>query len=163
MGLLSGGIIGASFASLVMAGAFSMITTLEQQFNQRLNQTALGFGLAISALTVSRLIFQIPLGRWSDQIGRKPLIIGGLLLMAPATVILGYVGSTLQLIAARVIQGVASAGIAAPAFAVAADLAQKGGEGQQMSFITVGFGLGIGLGPLMAGLLAVYSLRFPSL
>ncbi len=161
LGLLSGGILGASFASLVMAGAFSMITTLEKQFNQRLDQTAVGFGLAISALTVSRLIFQIPLGRWSDRIGRKPLIIGGLLLMAPATVILGYVGSTFQLTAARVFQGIASAGIAAPAFAVAADLAKKGGEGQQMSFITVGFGLGIGLGPLIAGLLAVYFFALP--
>ncbi len=161
IGLLSKGILGASFASLVMAGAFSMITTLEQQFNQRLSQTALGFGLAISALTISRLIFQIPLGRWSDQIGRKPLIIAGLLLMAPATVLLGFVGSTLQLTAARVLQGIASAGIAAPAFAVAADLAKKGGEGQQMSFITVGFGLGIGFGPLMTGLLAVYFFKLP--
>ncbi len=161
VGLLSGGIVGASFASLIMAGAFSMITTLEKQFNQRLDQTALGFGLAISALTISRLIFQIPLGRWSDQIGRKPLIIGGLLLMAPATVVLGYVGSTFQLTAARVFQGIASAGIAAPAFAVAADLAPRGGEGQQMSFITVGFGLGIGLGPLLAGVLAVYFFQLP--
>ncbi len=161
VGLLSGGLLGASFASLVMAGAFSMITTLEKQFNQRLNETAFGFGLAISALTISRLIFQIPLGRWSDKIGRKPLIIGGLLLMAPATVILGYVGSTLQLTAARVFQGIASAGIAAPAFAVAADLAKKGGEGQQMSFITVGFGLGIGLGPLMTGLLVGYFFELP--
>jgi MFS family permease len=161
--LLSAGILGAGFASLVTAGAFSMISPLETQFNARLNETAFGFGLAISALTLGRLIFQIPLGRWSDSIGRKPLIIGGLLLMVPATILMGFVGSTLQLSMARFVQGVASAGIAAPAFAVAADLSRKGSEGQQLSIITLSFGLGIGLGPLLAGLLAVYSFQLPFL
>ena len=158
---LSAGILGAGFASLVMAGAFSMITTLENQFNARLNETAFGFGLAFSAFTISRLIFQIPLGRWSDRIGRKPLILGGLLLMVPATVLLGYVGTTMQLALARVFQGIASAAIAAPAFAVAADLSRVGSEGRQMSIITVSFALGIAVGPLLAGVLAVYSFELP--
>ncbi len=161
--LLSAGILGAGFASLVAAGAFSMLAPLETQFNVRLNETAFGFGLALSALTIGRLIFQIPLGRWSDNIGRKPLIIGGLLLMVPATILMGFVGSTLQLSIARFFQGIGSAGIAAPAFAVAADLARKGSEGQQLSIITLSFGLGIGLGPLLAGILAVYSIELPFL
>ena len=159
--LLSAGILGAGFASLVMAAAFSMMTTLEKQFNARLDQTAFGFGLAFSALTISRLIFQIPIGRWSDNIGRKPLMIGGLVLMAPATILLGYVATTFQLTSVRLVQGLASAGIAAPAFAVAADLAKKGSEGRQLSIITMSFGLGIALGPLVAGLLAVYNFQLP--
>jgi MFS family permease len=61
----------------------------------------------------------------------------------------------------RVIQGIASAGIAAPAFALAADLSKTGGEGRQMSLTTMGFGLGIALGPLMAGVLAVLSFNLP--
>ena len=104
--------------------------------------------MAFSALTISRLIFQIPIGRWSDTIGRKPLMIGGLVLMAPATILLGYVATTFQLTSVRLVQGLASAGIAAPAFAVAADLAKKGSEGRQLSIITMSFGLGIALGPL---------------
>jgi MFS family permease len=40
---------------------------------------------------------------------------------------------------------------------LAADLSKGGGEGRQMSIITMGFGLGIALGPLIAGILAVYS------
>jgi MFS family permease len=159
--LLSAGILGGAFATFVMAGDFSMISALEKQINTRLDQTAFGFGVAFSALIISRLIFQIPLGRLSDRIGRKPLIIAGLILMAPATLFLGLVGTTFQFTGVRVAQGLASAAIAAPAFALGADLSSSGGEGRQMSIITMGFGLGIALGPLMAGILAVSSFELP--
>jgi MFS family permease len=58
-------------------------------------------------------------------------------------------------------QGLASAAIAAPAFALAADLSKVGGAGRQMSITTMGFGLGIALGPLIAGVLAVFSFHLP--
>jgi MFS family permease len=161
--LMSSGILGVGAATFVMSSAFSMMTTLERQFNARLNQTALGFSVAFSALMVSRLLFQVPLGRLSDRIGRKPLIIGGLVLMAPATALLGEVVTTGQLTGLRLLQGLGAAAIAAPAFALAGDLAKTGGEGRQMSIVTMGFGLGIALGPLLAGLLAVHSFELPFL
>lgn len=159
--LLTAGMLGVSLATFIMAGSFSMMVTLEEQFNERLNMSAFVFGVAFSALLLSRVFTQVPLGRLSDRIGRKPLIVGGLLLMAPATALLGYATSATQLIILRLIQGLASAGIAAPAFAIAADMAQAGGEGRQMSLITMGFGLGVALGPLLAGVLAVYSFTLP--
>jgi MFS family permease len=161
--LLTAGILGLGMATFVMASAFSMMTTLEKQFNARLHETAFGFSIAFSALMVSRLIFQIPLGRLSDRVGRKPLIVLGLIMMAPATALLGEVVTTLQLTGLRLLQGLASAAIAAPAFALAADLSKVGGEGRQMSIITMGFGLGIALGPLLAGVLAVSSFELPFL
>ena len=143
-------------STVVMASSLSMISALENEFNARLSQTALGFGVAFSALTVSRLFVQIPLGRLSDRIGRKKLIVVGLIALAPLTVLFGYVTTTLQLINLRLVQGVATACIAAPAFALASDLARKGGEGWEMSFVTMGFGLGMGTGPLIAGALGGY-------
>jgi MFS family permease len=160
-GLLTAGIIGLSIATFIMASSFAMMGALEAQFNQRLNQTAFGFGIAFSALMISRLIFQVPLGWLSDRIGRKPLVIVGLILMAPSTILLGLAGTTLALTGYRVFQGLASAAIAAPAFALAGDLASRGGEGRQMSLITTGFGFGIAVGPLVAGVLAVYSFELP--
>jgi MFS family permease len=159
--LLTAGIIGVAIATFLMASSFSMMSALEAQFNQRLGQGAFGFGLAFSALMVSRLLAQVPLGWLSDRIGRKPLIVGGLILMAPATVLLGLAATTLQLTEFRVFQGVASAAIAAPAFALAADLSRSGGEGRQLSIVTTGFGLGIALGPLIAGVLAIASFELP--
>lgn len=161
--ILTAGIIGAGLATFVMAIDFSMIAALENEFNQRLNQAAFGFGIAFSAMMFSRLLFQVPLGRLSDRWGRKPLIIAGLILMVPSTALLGYVDSTFQLTSVRAFQGLASAAIAAPAFALAADLSRVGSEGRQMSIVTMGFALGIAIGPLMAGIFAVHAFTTPFL
>lgn len=161
--LLGGGTGFLAVATMFMAIAFSMMASLENEFNLRLDQTAIGFGVAFSALTVSRLIFQFPLGRLSDRIGRKSLIIIGLIAMAPVTALLGMVGSTLQLTLVRAAQGAAAAGIAAPAFALAGDLSTSGGEGQQMGVLAMGFGSGIAIGPLIAGFFAVFDFRLPFL
>lgn len=159
--LMGPGILSAASATFIMAAAFSIMTALENEFNSKLSINAFQFGIAFSMLMLTRLLFQVPLGKYSDTVGRKPLILFGLILMFPATVLLGFAGSLFQLILYRLAQGIAAAGIAAPAFAVAADLSHSGGEGRQMSFITMGFGLGIATGPLLAGLLAVIFFELP--
>ena len=83
LSLISPTIVVAGFATLTMAIAFSVITTLENQINSR--------------------------------IGRKPLIVTGLLLMAPVTVGLSFAGSTLALVDLQLLQGLGAASIAAPA------------------------------------------------
>lgn len=159
--LLSGGILALGAATFVMATAISMMTTLENEFNARLQQTALGFGLAFSSLTATRLLVQVPIGSLSDRIGRRPIIVVGLLLLAPATALLGFVTSTMQLTLVRLFQGLATAAVAAPAFALAGDLSTEGGVGRQLSVLTAGFAAGIGIGPLLAGLLAVVGFAIP--
>ncbi len=159
--LLSKGILATSTATFLMASAFSMVTTLENEFNSKLEITAVGFGIAFSTLMIGRLIFQVPLGHYSDKIGRKPLIIIGLIVMGISTILLGEITTYTQLIIIRLVQGIAAAGIAAPAFAVAADLSKSGGEGRQMSIVTMGFGFGIAFGPLISGLLASVFFELP--
>lgn len=163
LSLYSSGILSAALATFVMACCFSMVTTLENQFNARLEMTAIGFSIAFSMLMIGRLIFQVPLGHFSDKWGRKPFILGGLVLMALTTIALGKVQTMSQLILVRLFQGVAAAGVASPAFALAADLSKAGGEGRQMSVVTMGFGLGIAVGPMLAGLLAVFFFELPFL
>jgi MFS family permease len=160
---LSAPILALGFATFAMATAFTMITSLEKQFNARLHGTALSFGLAFSVLMFSRVLLQIPVGRWSDRGRRRPFVIAGLLLMAASTAPLGYVTQQWQLILLRILQGVASAGIAAPVFALAADMTQTGEEGRHMSIVTMGFGFGIALGTLIGGVGYGVSFQFPFL
>lgn len=161
--LLSPGILSAAIATFLTANAFSMVTTLENEFNARLHMNAFGFSIAFSGLMIGRLLSQVPLGRLSDSIGRRPLVITGLILMAPATILLGEATSMLQLSFLRIAQGLASAAVVAPAFAVVADLSSANSAGRQMSVVTMGFGLGIAVGPLLAGLLVVAFFDLPFL
>lgn len=158
---LTPAMIALGLATFAMASAFALLSSLENQVNDRLQGTALTFGIAFSALMVSRLALQVPLGRWSDRAGRKPFIVAGLLLMTAATIPMGWVTANWQLIGLRIVQGVASAAIAAPVFALAADVSRSGGEGRQMSIVAMGFGLGIALGTLIAGAAAVVSFHLP--
>lgn len=159
----NGGILALGFATFVMAASFSMMVTLEKQYAQRLSQGAMAFGTAISALMFSRILLQIPLGWLSDRVGRRWLIIVGLLAMIPSTIWLGLVTNTWQLALARVCQGAGSAAVAAPAFAAAGDLSRKGGRGRQLSVLTIGFGLGVAIGPLITGLLVLFFFLLPFL
>jgi len=159
--LLSPGILSAGMATFLAANAFSMVTALENEFNARLNMNAFSFSIAFSGLMIGRLLSQVPLGRLSDNIGRRPLVITGLLLMAPATILLGEATTMLQLTILRISQGLASAAIVAPALAVVADLSKADSAGRQMSVVTMGFGMGIALGPLIAGLLVVAFFDLP--
>jgi MFS family permease len=159
--ILTSSLFGVSFASFAMAISIAMMVTLETQFNTRLNLSATAFSLAFSALLISRLISQIPLGRWSDTVGRKPLIIAGLLLIVPSTALLGLASNLTELVILRLVQGVGTAAVAAPAFALAGDTAASGSEARQMSFVTMGFMLGVAVGPMLAGVLAVWSFELP--
>jgi MFS family permease len=159
--LLTAPILALSFATFVMANSFAMITPLETEFNQRLNQGSVAFSAAFSALMIARIVTQIPLGRLTDLRGRKRLILYGLALMAVATAPMGLVRTLWQLVLLRALQGLASAGIAAPAFALAGDLARSGSEGRQMSIVTMGLGLGISTGTLLAGALGAYWIEWP--
>jgi MFS family permease len=159
--IMSAPMLSLGLGTFVMASSIAMIVPLEQVFNERLDQSATTFGIAFSALLVSRIAVQIPLGHLSDRRGRKRLIVAGLCLLAAALVPMGLVTSTWQLVALRVLQGVATGAVAAPTFALAGDLASPGGEARQMGVVTMGFGLGIAAGTLAAGVLAVVSLPLP--
>jgi MFS family permease len=157
-------ILAAAAATFVMATAFTLVTTLQNEFNARLNTTAFGFSIGFSALMIARLIFQTLLGKMSDRYGRKPLVFYGLLVLAPITALLGEVTSLVEFTGLRFLQGIASAAIVAPTLAYAGDIVQANGNrsaGRQVSVVTTGFGLGIAVGPLLAGILAPAFFRLP--
>ncbi len=159
----SAGVVGSGVAMLAMASAFTLVATLEKQFDRMLGIDAFLFAIAFSSSTFSRLILQVPLGWLSDRAGRRPLIIAGLLLLAPATALQGWVTALWQLVGLRILLGIASASVAAPAFALAADAARSGGQGKQMSITTLGFSVGMAIGPLLAGFLVLDFFALPFL
>ena len=153
--------VGLLMAILLVGSSFSLVLSLKDAFNARLQMSVVGFSGAFSIFTFSRLLFEIPMGRISDGIGKKTLILFGLSILAPSTLLLGLVQTTGQLMFLRLLQGIAAAAIAGPALVLAADLSQGGGEAKQMGIIGMGFGLGIAVGPLLAGVLVSANFQVP--
>jgi MFS family permease len=137
--------------TLVMATCFAMLSAIEPEVNARLDQTPFLFAVEFVALIAALAIVQPFVGRASDRYGRRRFIILGLIGLVPTTLAQGLVDTPTQMIVARALQGIAGAGIFAPALALAGDLAKKGQSGAQLSVLTISFGLGIACGQLLAG------------
>ena len=65
------------------------------------------------------------------------------------------------MLASRLIHGVSVAMVFAPALAIAGDLAEEGESGTTLSVLTMAFGLGTALGPLLSGALFSYGFLVP--
>lgn len=96
-------------------------------------------GLAMGIYGLAQACMQIPLGWASDKIGRKPIIIGGLLLFA-AGCWLGYVAETVeQLVWARALQGAGA--ISAALSALLADVTRDEVRSKGMAMIGASIGV----------------------
>ncbi|MFV0478850.1 MAG: MFS transporter [Parahaliea sp.] len=118
-------------------------------------------GLAVGIYGLSQALLQIPFGWLSDHIGRKPVIVGGLLLFALGSLVAGMAESVHGVIFGRALQGAGA--IAGTLMAMVADLTRDEQRSKAMAIIGgsigVAFAVAMVLGPVMAawgGLSAVF-------
>ena len=78
-------------------------------YARHLGGSMTAIGLVVSSYGMMQLMFRIPLGVWSDRIGRrKPFIVAGLLLLAASGLALGLSPSPEWMIIARSLGGLAA-------------------------------------------------------
>ena len=148
-------------ATLVMAACIALLSAIEPEVNARLNQGPILFSVEFVALIASLALLQPFVGRASDDWGRTPFILAGLIGLVPTTLGQGLVETPLEMIAMRVLQGGAGALVFAPALALAGDYTSRGQSGAQLSVLTVSFGLGIAAGQITAGFFVQYGFVVP--
>src|SRR3984957_6622855 len=93
------------------------------------------------------------LGRLSDRIGRKPVILASLVCSIASYVWLGFASALWMLFAARLLAG-AGAGNIAAAQAYVTDVTPPEGRAKGMGMIGAALGLGFTVGPALGGLAA---------
>lgn len=109
-------------------------------------------GLAMGGYGLTQAILQIPLGMLSDRIGRKQVIVAGLLIFALGSFVAAEATTLPWIIVGRLIQG--SGAIAAAIIALAGDLTQENNRTSAMAIIGVTIGLTFSASMVLAPLLS---------
>jgi len=90
-------------------------------------------GIALGAYGLTQAILQIPFGWISDRVGRKPVMVAGLLVFAAGSAICALAQAPWAVILGRVIQGAGA--ISGVAIAMAADLTRPSQRTKAMAII----------------------------
>jgi predicted MFS family arabinose efflux permease len=129
--------------ALRMLGLFMILPVFALYAGELKGVTPALTGLAIGAYGITQALLQIPAGLLSDRIGRKPVIIGGLLVFAFGSVVAAQAESIHLVILGRALQGAGA--IAAAIMALVADLTREEHLIKAMALIGMSIGLSFAL------------------
>jgi DHA1 family tetracycline resistance protein-like MFS transporter len=132
---------------------FGLILPLLPFWAEHLGANPTGVGLILTIYALAQFIFTPVLGALSDRYGRKPIIVGSLVIEAFSFALSGLAGSLAVLLIARFIGGLGASNIGS-AQAVVADVTPPEGRARGMGMIGAAIGLGFVVGPAIGGLLA---------
>lgn len=118
-------------------------------------------GLLVASYAVMRLICGPIWGGLSDRVGRKPILIIGILGYAITMAWFGLATRLWMLFAARILSGILSSATAATSMAYISDSTPEKERGGGMGLLGAAGGVGTILGPAMGGFLAGKSLAIP--
>ena len=110
-------------------------------------------GIVISVYSLAQFIFTPILGSLSDRMGRRPILMLGLLSNTVFFTVFGLSGSLTMAIAARFLAGAGNGNIAV-ARAYIGDISEPEDVAKRMGMIGAAFGLGFMIGPFIGGVLS---------
>jgi MFS family permease len=135
-----------------MLGLFMVLPLLALYGEHLTGSNAVLLGLALGAYGLAQAVLQIPFGLVSDRIGRKPVIVFGLVLFAAGSLWAGQADTIYGVIGGRVLQGAGA--IASTVMALVADLTRDEQRTKAMAVVGMSIGasfaLALVLGPVLA-------------
>jgi DHA1 family tetracycline resistance protein-like MFS transporter len=117
-------------------------------------------GLLVSSYAFCQLIAGPLLGRLSDRMGRRPLLLVSQAGTFIGFLILAYAHALWMVFLSRIIDG-ATAGNLSLAQAYISDVTKPEDRAKSFAIIGIAFGMGFLIGPAISGFLAGYSYQYP--
>lgn len=134
---------------------FGIILPTLPYYAQRFGAAGLGFGWLVGAFSLMQFLATAFLGRLSDRIGRRPVLLATMLINAAGYTLFAFAGSYVALFISRVVSGFASGNFSA-AQAYMADITTPAERSRGMGLIGAAFGIGFVIGPLIGGIAGHY-------
>ncbi|ACF46330.1 MAG: tetracycline resistance MFS efflux pump [Prosthecochloris sp.] len=131
---------------------FGIVLPLLPTYAKDLGASPLMIGFIAAVYSSMQFIFSPLWGKLSDVIGRRPVMLGSILLASISYVFFSQATTIPLLILARGMSGMGSANIAA-AQAYITDVTDSQGRSKAMGMLGAAFGIGFIIGPLIGGFL----------
>jgi MFS transporter, DHA1 family, tetracycline resistance protein len=145
---------------LVDVLGLTIILPLLPFYAEHLGASATVVGLLISSYALCQLVAGPILGRMSDHMGRKPLLIVSQLGTLGGFLILAFANSLWLVFLSRIIDGL-TAGNLSLAQAYIADVTEPENRAKSFGVIGIAFGIGFLIGPAISGYLAQFGYAYP--
>lgn len=133
---------------------FGIVAPILGRYAERFGAGGIEVGLLFATFSAAQMVFSPVLGRLSDRVGRKPVIVLSLVGTAVGSVVTGLAGSMWVLFLGRFLDGASGASIAVAQGAVA-DIAPPERRAQLLGMLGAAFGVGFVVGPALGGLAAL--------
>ena len=133
---------------------FGIVVPILGRYAERFGANGLQVGLMFASFSIAQMVFAPILGRISDKVGRKPVIVFSLIGTAIGSFVTGAAGALWVLFLGRILDGASGASVAVAQGAVA-DIAPPEQRARLMGMMGAAFGVGFVVGPALGGLAAL--------
>jgi len=141
---------------------FGIVIPILPLYAERFGASPLMVGLLLAVYSLMSFLFAPVLGRWSDRIGRRPVLLVSILGSSFGFLLMGLAGGLPLLFVGRIIDGITGGNIST-AQAYIADITPAHERSKGMGLIGAAFGLGFIFGPAIGGVMSHFSLAAPLL
>src|SRR3990172_6654602 len=150
-----------TFVLFVVMLGYGIIIPILPFYIESMGAGGMELGLLVASYAVMRLIFGPIWGGLSDRIGRKPVLLVGILGYAVTMVWFGLANTLWMLFAARILSGMLSSATAPTTMAFIGDSTPEKERGGGMGLLGAAGDVGTIIGPVLGGFLAGQSLAAP--
>jgi DHA1 family tetracycline resistance protein-like MFS transporter len=138
---------------------FGMIIPLLPFYAETFQAGPAALGVLVVSFSMMQFIFSPILGRFSDNAGRRPVLLLSILTSSVSFILFALANSFLMLLLSRIIAGMATESAVAQAYIV--DITSEKERAKGIGRVGAAFGAGFIIGPAMGGFLSVYGFSAP--
>lgn len=147
----------------IAIASFGIVIPILPSYLESINQGGKAAGMMIAIFAAAQFLFSPISGKWTDQYGRRIMIIYGLLGLTISMFVFYATDSLPILYLSRIIGGIGAAMLVPAIFAYIADITTLEQRAKGTSLVSAAMSLGIVVGPGIGGFLADYGLKLPFL